>query len=65
MNTIPRYKFFSWIYRIAVNESLNLLRRNRREEPLDDEVELPGSERNNPESQYRRRRGCASGSGAR
>ena len=22
-----RYKFFSWIYRIAVNESLNLLRR--------------------------------------
>src|SRR3982751_4997610 len=30
----PRYKFFSWIYRIAINESLNLLRRNRREEPL-------------------------------
>ena len=48
----PRYKFFSWIYRITVNESLNQLRRNRREEPLDDEVELPGSERNNPESQY-------------
>ena len=46
----PNYKFFSWIYRIAVNESLNLLRRNRREEPLDDDVELPGSERNNPES---------------
>ena len=55
----PRYKFFSWIYRIAVNESLNLLRRNRREEPLDDEVELPGSERNNPESQCRRSRGIA------
>ena len=48
----PRYKFFSWIYRIAVNESLNLLRRNRREEELDDEVELPGSERDNPESQF-------------
>jgi RNA polymerase sigma-70 factor, ECF subfamily len=48
----PRYKFFSWIYRIAVNESLNLLRRNRREEPLDDEVELPGAERNNPETQF-------------
>lgn len=30
-----RYKFFSWIYRIAVNESLNLLRRNRREQPVD------------------------------
>ena len=25
----PKYKFFSWIYRIAVNESLNLLRRQR------------------------------------
>ena len=48
----PQYKFFSWIYRIALNESLNLLRRNRREESLDDEVELPGSERNNPESQF-------------
>ena len=47
----PQYKFFSWIYRIAVNESLNLLRRNGREEPLDDEVDLPGSERDDPESQ--------------
>ena len=37
----PRFKFFSWIYRIAVNESLNLLRRNGREEALDDEIELP------------------------
>ena len=34
-----QYKFFSWIYRIAVNESLNLLRRNGREEELDDEAE--------------------------
>jgi len=48
----PQYKFFSWIYRIAVNESLNLLRRNKREEALDDDVDLPGSERNNPESQF-------------
>jgi RNA polymerase sigma-70 factor (ECF subfamily) len=38
-----RHKFFSWIYRIAVNESLNLLRRNGHEEPLDDEIELPGT----------------------
>ena len=37
----PRYRFFSWIYRIAVNESLNLLRRNGHEEALDDDVELP------------------------
>jgi RNA polymerase sigma-70 factor (ECF subfamily) len=44
-----RYKFFSWIYRIAVNESLNLLRRTERNEELDDETDLPGSERDDPE----------------
>lgn len=48
----PQYKFFSWIYRIAVNESINLLRRNRREEPLDDEIELSGPATANPEWQY-------------
>ena len=47
----PKYKFFSWIYRIALNESLNLLRRSGREEPLgDDEDLLPGDGRD-PESQ--------------
>ena len=45
----PRYKFFSWIYRIAVNESLNLLRRNGHEEPLDDEVDVAGPEGDDPE----------------
>ena len=30
-----RHKFFSWIYRIAINEALNHLKRNRRQEPLD------------------------------
>lgn len=29
-------KFFSWIYRIMVNESLNFLERRRRSEPLDE-----------------------------
>jgi RNA polymerase sigma-70 factor (ECF subfamily) len=30
----PRYKFFSWLYRIAINESLNFVdRRNRRIDP--------------------------------
>jgi RNA polymerase sigma-70 factor (ECF subfamily) len=47
----PQYKFFSWIYRIAVNESINLLRRNGRDEELDDETELPGAENANPEWQ--------------
>jgi RNA polymerase sigma-70 factor (ECF subfamily) len=36
-------------YRIAVNESLNLLRRNGREEALDDEVDLPGPKSDDPE----------------
>jgi RNA polymerase sigma-70 factor (ECF subfamily) len=45
-----RYKFFSWIYRIAVNESLNLLKENGREGPLEDEEELPGPEGSGPEA---------------
>ena len=45
----PRFKFFSWIYRIAVNESLNLLRRNGREEELDEETELPALDTASPE----------------
>jgi len=44
-----QYKFFSWIYRIAVNESLNLLRRSGREEALDDEIDYPGPASDNPE----------------
>ena len=47
----PKFKFFSWIYRIAVNESLNMLRRNGREEALDDEVELPSRGNDDPEQQ--------------
>ena len=47
----PKYKFFSWIYRIAVNESLNLMRHSVREEALDDEVELPGADSADPEWQ--------------
>jgi RNA polymerase sigma-70 factor (ECF subfamily) len=30
----PSHRFFSWIYRIALNAALNLHRRNRREQPL-------------------------------
>jgi RNA polymerase sigma-70 factor (ECF subfamily) len=47
-----QHRFFSWIYRIAVNESLNLLRRNGHEEALDDEIDLPGVGED-PESQAR------------
>ena len=47
----PRYKFFSWIYRIAVNESLNLLRRRGHEEEQGDDAELPAQDSAGPEWQ--------------
>lgn len=35
----PRYKFYSWIYRMAINESLNVLRsRGRGDEPVDERL---------------------------
>lgn len=46
----PQYRFFSWIYRIAVNESLNLLRRSGNEDPLDEEHDIPEPESANPEA---------------
>jgi RNA polymerase sigma-70 factor (ECF subfamily) len=30
----PEFKFFSWIYRIAINESINFLKRQPQSEPL-------------------------------
>lgn len=32
----PEYKFFSWIYRIAINESINQFKRAKRETELDE-----------------------------
>jgi len=34
----PKYRFFSWIYRIALNESVNVLKKTNRLEPLDTEA---------------------------
>ena len=48
----PQYKFFSWIYRIAVNEAIDLLRRTSREEPLADDADFPAPESAGPERQY-------------
>ena len=47
----PQFKFYSWIYRMAINESLNMLRRNGREQALDEETDIPGEESANPEWQ--------------
>lgn len=41
----PQYKFYSWIYRMAINESLNLLRVGKRSAgPVDDQYpsDTPG-----------------------
>jgi len=32
------YRFFSWVYRIMINESLNLVRRRKSHGPLDDTI---------------------------
>jgi RNA polymerase sigma-70 factor (ECF subfamily) len=37
----PRFKFFSWIYRIAINESLNRVKKRRSYEPLADSLASP------------------------
>jgi RNA polymerase sigma-70 factor (ECF subfamily) len=46
----PAYAFFSWIYRIAVNESINLINRRKRRRNL--ELETPALPRT-PEEEYR------------
>jgi RNA polymerase sigma-70 factor (ECF subfamily) len=33
----PKYKFFSWLYRITVNEAMNFLKQRKQFEPFDDE----------------------------
>jgi RNA polymerase sigma-70 factor (ECF subfamily) len=38
----PKYRFFSWIYRIAINESINLLKHGKNQQPLDD-TEVAGT----------------------
>jgi RNA polymerase sigma-70 factor (ECF subfamily) len=37
----PKYKFFSWIYRIAINESINQLNRRNKLEPLAENLVSP------------------------
>lgn len=52
----PRFKFYSWIYRIAVNESLNALGSRRPFQELDgaEPDEAPGPEREAEGEQTRR-----------
>ncbi len=39
----PGYRFFSWIYRMTVNESLNTLKRRRNVVSLDGSFDVPAS----------------------
>lgn len=39
----PEYRFFSWIYRMTVNESLNTLKRRRNVVSLDGSFDIPAS----------------------
>ena len=36
-----KFKFFSWVYRIAINESLNQVKKRRNQEPLADSQASP------------------------
>jgi RNA polymerase sigma-70 factor (ECF subfamily) len=47
----PRYRFFSWIYRIVVNESLNARGRRRPLQALESDIAAPGG----PEEDLRSR----------
>ncbi len=51
----PRYKFFSWIYRIAVNEAIDVVRRGRREDPLEDDDEFEADGAAGPEERVQSR----------
>jgi len=39
----PRYRFFSWIYRMTVNESMNTLKRRRNVVSLDGSFDVPAA----------------------
>jgi RNA polymerase sigma-70 factor, ECF subfamily len=36
----PRFRFFSWIYRMTVNESLNMIKRRKPTVTLDDDLDI-------------------------
>lgn len=37
----PKYRFFSWLYRMTINESLNQVKRRKRTVTLDDNSDIP------------------------
>ena len=51
----PRYKFFSWIYRMTVNESLNMLKRRKPTVTLEEDLDIlaPGAATDRAEAEDR------------
>jgi len=45
----PSYKLFSWLYRIAINEAINYVKRARRMVPVEDEL---GTSRESPSADF-------------
>ncbi len=39
-----KYRFFSWLYRMTINESLNQVKRRKRTITLDDDADIPARE---------------------
>lgn len=46
----PEYRFFSWLYRIALNEALNVLRERGRADASDELPEQPAPDADGPEA---------------
>ena len=51
-NYDSQYRFFSWLYRIAINEAIDFLRRTSREDELDEDNDYAAPEAANPEHRY-------------
>ncbi len=51
----PKFRFFSWIYRISINESLNQVKKRRHQEPL---AESQASPWRSPEEHLESKRLC-------
>jgi RNA polymerase sigma-70 factor (ECF subfamily) len=49
----PKYRFFSWIYRMTVNESLNTLNRRRNVVSLDGSFDLPAADPSSSDAEER------------
>lgn len=57
-------KFFSWLFRISVNEAINLVQRRRPEDSMGDDDDAAGPEGDEPDSRYQQQQVAARIQGA-